>query len=400
VKAKNIYDVESEIGSYQFKIHPPWQRSWWAYTIYAILSILLILIILKFYTKRLVAQKEYLERVVKERTAEIEQQKEEIQAKAEKLEELSNFKEGMTGMIVHDLKNPLNTIINLSKEQETKQAGKQMLNMVLNILDVQKFESAQMKIQAIDFLLRSCVLEALHEVKMLYERKSIVIKNNISNKIFVKGDVDLINRVFINLLTNAIKYTPNNGKIEINDELSIRNYELKTEKNLVRNSQFIIIKISDSGQGIPADKLNMVFDKFIQVESKNSGKVRSTGLGLTFCKLAVEVHGGEIGVESEVGIGSTFWVSLPVGVSRNIDQKAEIQINEQIDAFVLTEEDKKYLTEYTKELHNFTVYEFSDIDEILNTIIPGNQQTEMWKKSVINALNVCNEEKYNELINL
>ncbi|NJO89091.1 MAG: HAMP domain-containing histidine kinase [Chloroflexia bacterium] len=149
---------------------------------------------------------ENLELKVVERTDQIKNQAEELIKANEKLIELDKFKAGMTGMIVHDLKNPLNTILNVSDEPEIIYAGNKMMNMVLNILDIQKFESAQVRINPVPFSLRSCANEALQQLKLLYERKSLVMQNNIPENAFAKGDFDLITRVFINLLSNAISF--------------------------------------------------------------------------------------------------------------------------------------------------------------------------------------------------
>ena len=161
--------------------------------------------------------------------------------------------------------------------------------MVLNILDVQKLEDAKMKIEFVDFSINSCLFDALNQVKLLYERKSITVENSIPNNLTVKGDAEIVQRVFINLLTNAIKYTPNNGIICFTYPQGFQNLE-----------GFVRVQISDNGQGITSDKLNSVFDKFVQIDAKKSGGIRSTGIGLTFCKLAVEAHGGQIGVESTI----------------------------------------------------------------------------------------------------
>ncbi len=341
---------------------------------------------------------ENLEFKVAERTEQIKIQAEELKTTNERLIELDKFKEGMTTMIVHDLKNPLNTILSVSKEVESQQAAKQMLNMVLNILDIQKFESAQMKIQPVVFPLKSCALDALLQVKILYEKKSIILKNNITNDVFVKGDFELISRIFINLLTNAIKYTPNNGEISMliengNIEKYISNEA--SEKSGFPD-KFLLVKIIDNGQGIPSDKINLVFDKFSQVEVKSSGGVRSTGLGLTFCKLVVEAHGGTIGVQSELGKGSAFWFYLPKGEPLT----EEIQIGEikQKDNVSLDDSDKAYLSEFLEKLKNLTVYEFSDVNIILKTIESKSKNIEYWKNEVENALRACNEEKFNSLI--
>jgi len=109
-------------------------------------------------------------------------------------------------------------------------------------------------------------------------------------------------------------------------------------------SGFVKIEISDTGQGIPADQLHKVFDKFGQVSAKKSGKTRSTGLGLTFCKMAVEAHGGEIGVESEMGKGTTIWFTLhSAGIESTENRGIEASSSSQISKINLSANDKKIL---------------------------------------------------------
>ena len=109
-------------------------------------------------------------------------------------------------------------------------------------------------------------------------------------------DPDIIQRVFVNLLGNAIKCSPEGGTIGIDISLA---------------GDSVRVTVSDQGPGIPEEYHQKIFEKFAQVELPKEGQVHSTGLGLTFCKLAVEAHGGRIGVESAVGRGSTFWFTLP-----------------------------------------------------------------------------------------
>ncbi|NJO89090.1 MAG: ATP-binding protein [Chloroflexia bacterium] len=91
------------------------------------------------------------------------------------------------------------------------------------------------------------------------------------------------------------------------------------------NEDFCLIEIIDDGEGIPANNLSSIFDKFYQVKAKHSGNVRSTGLGLAYCKMAIEVHGGKISVESELGKGSSFSFSLPKGKSTLTEQALPIK---------------------------------------------------------------------------
>ena len=250
-----------------------------------------------------------------------------VNAQKEKLLELDNFKEAMTGMIVHDLKNPLNAIIGLSSmnpEDEMMQmvnsAGNQMLNLVLNILDVQKFENTNVKLNLSDASLYELADEANRQVSLLIKQKKQVLNINILPQTIISTDSEVTIRVFVNMLTNAIKYTPNGGIISINQEAILSNEDNYKESELIPVSikakfkyqaPLCLISVSDTGQGIPADKLHLVFEKFGQVEAKKSGGVRSTGLGMTFCKMVVEAHGGEIWITSEVGKGTNFYFMLP-----------------------------------------------------------------------------------------
>ena len=250
-----------------------------------------------------------------------------VNAQKEKLQELDNFKEAMTGMIVHDLKNPLNAIIGLSSmnpEDEMMQmvnsAGNQMLNLVLNILDVQKFENTNVKLNLSEASLYELADEAYRQVSLLIKQKKQILNINIFPQTIIRTDAEITVRVFVNMLTNAIKYTPSGGRISINQEAIVFTEGDYNKNQLIPDSlktQFkfqtplCLVSVSDTGQGIPADKLHLVFEKFGQVEAKKSGSVRSTGLGMTFCKMVVEAHGGAIWITSEVGKGTNFYFTLP-----------------------------------------------------------------------------------------
>ncbi|MFC2104706.1 tetratricopeptide repeat protein [Bacteroidota bacterium] len=322
---------------------------------------------------------------IEEQNAEIKAQSEELQTANEKLLELDKYKEELTTMIIHDLKNPLNAIIGLSENDVVKQSGKQMLNMIMNILDVNKFENTEIKIQTSNTSIYELSKLALSQVDLLYHQKSIQLINHIQN-FYVNIDPEIIERVFINLLTNAIKYTPNNGTITLESE------EYK--------SGFIRIKVSDTGQGIPKEKLHKVFGKFEQVIARKSGLGRSTGIGLTFCKLFVEAHGGEIGVESEEDKGSTFWFTLPAGRQG----KEEITIEEETiedKAIEFTSTEKEILKPFLLRLQELEVYESTEVEKVIEQIdCSKTPNLQKWKAEMDNAMEALNEEKYKKLIHL
>jgi signal transduction histidine kinase len=318
----------------------------------------------------------------------IEEQAVKLSETNAKLIELDKFKEGMTGMIVHDLKNPLNAILGLSNEPATQQAGKQMLNMVLNILDVQKFENAAIKLNIGPYNTLKICNKALQQVKHLYERKSINLTVHIPEKLMIKADTEIMERIFINLFTNAIKYTPNNGNIKIEAE---------------KLGVFAKISVSDNGLGIPREYQNIVFDKFSQVEARDSGGVRSTGLGLTFCKLAVEAHGGNISLESEPEHGASFIFLVPLSETTEpvVDAIENIQVNEvpQNHILSLSANEIIQLSQYVVKLEKLSVYEYSKIKTVFEGFETNNSENiEQWKNQLINAVKACNEVKYNELL--
>lgn len=143
--------------------------------------------------------------------------------------------------------------------------------------------------------LNELVKEAVETLGPLRDKHKVYIKSS-SDLVSAFCDMDLIKRVIDNLVGNAVKYAPEGTEIRI----TVQTSELQSR-----------IAVSDAGAGIPKEYHTKIFDKFGQVKSRQEGKKYSTGLGLTFCKLAVEAHGGEIGVESESGKGSTFWFVLP-----------------------------------------------------------------------------------------
>lgn len=187
--------------------------------------------------------------------------------------------------------------------------------------------------------------------------------------------------MFINLLTNAIKFTPNNGQIRLS--------------SLTTDEGFVQVNVADNGAGIKQDELFQVFDKFRQVQAKSSGTVRSTGLGLTFCKMAVEAHGGEIGVDSQVGKGSTFWLLLP-----NSDETFSAkQSSNQHQALQLSQDHQKLLKPYLKKLQSLKIYEFSKINHVLADINAlGNEQLQLWTQEVKNCSLTMNEEAYRKMV--
>lgn len=305
------------------------------FMIYAIVLLLLLISIVAcvlFLSRKKIRRSH---QKLKEKNREVIKQKEEIISQAikltdanKRLTELDRFKEEMTGMIVHDLKNPLNAIIGLS-ELNTMQkykalihnSAKQMLTMVMNILDLQKFESAELELFKENNKIYNVAIDAIEQVAFLCRKRKITIQNNINLSIEANVDSPLIERVLINLLTNAIKYSPTNSEIEIGaDIISNADSSMKMLKVFVR----------DQGEGIPDKHQQVIFDRFAQYKAKQLGQIRSSGIGLSFCKSVIEAHNGEIGVMSEIGHGALFWFTLPLPECNTI---SNINVIKEVNVF-------------------------------------------------------------------
>jgi len=326
-----------------------------------------------------------------------------LASQKEELESLGDFKERMTNMIAHDLKNPLNTIITLSNKENAQkndnesnllqESGRQILKMVNNMLDVYKFEETKIQLNLGKTNLKNLIKAACDEVKILIRQKNLKIINKIEKDYVLNIDRELLIRVFVNILSNAIKYSPNNANIYFRVEESSEN-EIK-------------IFIEDEGIGITKIYQKKIFDKFSQVEARKSGVAYSTGLGLTFCKMAIEAHQGQIGVISEKGKGTSFWFTLKYeeineSVQELSKQTKEIFIKEiRSSSIIFEESEKAYLKPYILELKKTALFEVSKITEILEEVRKSDSETiKKWADEIENTLYSNNEKQYKDFISL
>jgi two-component system sensor histidine kinase/response regulator len=237
------------------------------------------------------------------------------------LQRSEDLRDSLTQMLVHDLRTPLTGLLVsldvLQSEQAgplnefqgelvaiSKRSGGNLLKLVNDILDVAKLECGQMALNLSQFSFSSLAEEALLEVvPLVNERQAPLDRAWEGEGPQLFADASLIQRVLVNLLSNALKFSPQKGHIEVGCK-----DVLDDEGNVVMHH----IWVKDNGRGIPPEHHERIWDKFGQSEGRQDSSRVSTGLGLTFCKLAVEVHGGHIGLESTLGQGSTFNFTLPV----------------------------------------------------------------------------------------
>lgn len=228
--------------------------------------------------------------------------------------ELERVREDLTHMIVHDLRNPLSSImsslelIHMALKDPTvrislddlfnvaQRSGERLFGLIDSILDIARLESGKTKLtwQRID--IGKTVDEALEQVRPVAISRGIHLETCVPDDLpELAGDQGLILRVVANLLDNAIKFTPPEGTIRIVVERP--------------SADTVLFAVSDTGPGIPPEYQQRIFDRFARVPDQ---RVPGTGIGLAFCKLAVEAHGGRIWVESPPGGGATFKFTLPL----------------------------------------------------------------------------------------
>jgi two-component system, NtrC family, sensor kinase len=238
----------------------------------------------------------------------------EIEDKSRQIEAANRHKSEFLANMSHELRTPLNAIIGFSEvlgermfgELNEKQAeytddilssGRHLLSLINEILDLSKVEAGRMELELATFDLPLAIDNARTFVRERATKHGINLDVTVDDRLgdFV-GDERKIKQVLLNLLSNAVKFTPEGGRIGINARQADGSVE---------------ISVSDTGIGISPEDQAKIFEEFRQVGSDYAHKVEGTGLGLTLAKKFVELHGGRIWVESEVGKGSTFSFTLP-----------------------------------------------------------------------------------------
>jgi PAS domain S-box-containing protein len=232
-------------------------------------------------------------------------------------ESASLTKSDFLASMSHEIRTPMNAIMGiadllakttLSAEQDKyvqifRRAGDNLLNLINDILDLSKVEASQLELEQTGFSLIDLLDKVVEMVALRAEEKGLTLVCEIDPVVVntdLVGDPTRLRQVLLNLLGNAIKFTPSG-------EVALR-ITLDNDATVPTALRFMI---SDTGIGIPAEKLNRVFERFTQADTSTTRRFGGSGLGLTICKRLVELMGGHIWVESEVDVGSTFSFAVP-----------------------------------------------------------------------------------------
>ena len=254
-----------------------------------------------------------------------------------KLKELEQEKEDFVSMLSHDLKSPITAVVgSIDLVREGKlgtvtadqrdyldaaiESCEEMVEMIDTLLGIHKFEAGKMKLAFREEAPGALVARSVNKFQTVAERGGIRLCTTIGPDLpAVSADRSSFNRIVGNLLSNAVKFTPEEGEIEVSADLvrdpsSITGKvpeEVYADEQLPKEGDFVRIRVRDSGVGIPQESIGSIFDRFVQARNRRQGKTRGTGLGLAFCRKAVDAHGGYIWAESEPGKGSVFTILLP-----------------------------------------------------------------------------------------
>jgi signal transduction histidine kinase/DNA-binding response OmpR family regulator len=274
--------------------------------------------------------KDNLEFKVDKRTAELKEAQ-------HKLAEIIKAQNRFFTNISHEFRTPLTLIMGPSRQilegssddkvkehAELINRNAKKLNLLANqLLDISRIEAGRMKLKTGQKNIVPVIKRITYSFQSFAESKDISLDfHSEKEKIILYADEDKIDKIFSNLLSNALKFTPAGGRIIV---------------RVITDENFVEISISDNGIGIPKDKIDKIFDRFYQVDNKLSKEYGGTGIGLSLTKELVEIHKGKISVESEVGKGSTFKVILPL--------RKEHLLPEEIDEDIsMTGEDEKDIT--------------------------------------------------------
>lgn len=240
----------------------------------------------------------------------------EIEEKGKELEIANKHKSEFLANMSHELRTPLNAILGFTELiidniygdvpdkikdvlERVEKNGRHLLNLINDVLDLSKIEAGRLKLSISDYSMQSIIETAVTSVEALAIEKNLELSVRISDDMPMgKGDEQRISQVILNLVGNAIKFTDQGG------------VKIKTK---IENQDFIV-SVFDTGPGLSKEDQQKVFEEFRQADGSSTRKKGGTGLGLSISKKIIEMHKGNIGVESTLGEGSTFWFSLPINV--------------------------------------------------------------------------------------
>lgn len=339
VRARNGDGVWSSKGaSVSFILRPYFYETRWFMMVSMLMVLALAAVAYRLRIAQLKARERELERTVEERTHDLRIEKENVERardviaeQAEELKELDGFKTKFYSNVSHEFRTPLTMLIgplenalegtygDLTEPMRHQSTimlrnARRLMRLINQLLDLSKLEAGRMQLQARKSEIVQFVREMTNTFTAFAQKKQLVLSfESSAAELDVYFEPDKIEKVFFNLLSNAAKFTPTEGRIDVRIGTAEPTPEMPAGA--------VIISVEDSGQGIPAEDLPLIFDRFKQAKGTSSADQESTGIGLALVQELVHLHHGTIHVTSEVGRGSTFTVSLPMGTQHLADDE-------------------------------------------------------------------------------
>jgi signal transduction histidine kinase/DNA-binding response OmpR family regulator len=290
-----------------------------------------------------------LELRVEMRTAELVAAQKEVQAYSESIlrakediERASKFKDQFLSTMSHELRTPLNAVLGFSEllsdarygplndrqqryVNHINVSGQHLLQLINDILDLSKIEAGRLQLTLEDVPVNVSFAEVSGALQPLVDKKSQKLVQNTSPELIVRADGTRFRQMLMNLLGNAIKFTPEGGNIEL------------AARSL---GDFVRVEVRDSGPGIPPEERKRIFEAFHRLKQSDKA-TEGTGLGLAITRSLVELHGGHLDMESEPGRGSCFYFTLPAASTPEMkeDRKSESSLNSRAVVKLLVIED-------------------------------------------------------------
>lgn len=405
VKAANNDGVWStKETSIDLIIVPPFWRTWWFRTLAFISLCGLVIAVYKFRVRLIEHQRNELDILVQERTEELQAQSEELQAQSEELttqsehllhlntelsiekraaelarceaEKANKAKSIFLATMSHEIRTPMNGVIGMASlltqttlDEEQKEyvkiintSGEALLGVINDVLDFSKIESGNMEIEIRDFSLRHCIEDVMDIFSGKDMQAGIDLIYQIDERLpaMIIGDSLRLRQILINLINNAMKFT-HEGHVFLN-----------VEREESSNGEFLIrFDVHDTGIGISEDKIAGLFNAFSQVDSSTTRKYGGTGLGLAISQRLIELMGGEIGVRSEEGVGTTFYFKIKSKAIESADEaRFDLGFDPEGKRILIVDDNATSLTVLKSQLNSwkFDVVTASSAKEALEII--------------------------------
>jgi signal transduction histidine kinase/CheY-like chemotaxis protein/methylphosphotriester-DNA--protein-cysteine methyltransferase len=376
--------------------------------------------------KILESQKTELEQSVRERTREIMQKNEQLEQQAEKIQEVDKIKTRFFANISHEFRTPLTLILaplkkrlkETTNERELQelnliyQNANRLLQLVNQLLDMARLESRTWSLRASITDLGELAMNIGAAFHSLAETRSITYRIESKSPVQAYIDREKLDKILINLVGNAFKFTPPGGSIVVSVEAKAGNEQFP--------NGYAELKVRDNGIGIAQKDLPRIFERFYQVDATNTRQYEGTGIGLSLVSELVELHKGTIHVKSEIGLGSSFIIHLPLGKDHlsegeilqsdeypegeplpNVNSRSPEEEEDSSKEKVLVVEDNETLRTYLKQIfnRNYRVFTAADGKEGLSVALKEIPELIISDVMMPNkdGIQFCEDIKRNEL---